>query len=232
MQRPLAVLAAAACGLLLLSVVANLIAIQKSDPARTPRGVHAPIVEPSHPDSLPKTHPVAVQEPAEIIERAQALTARLLQDNALGPLGEASQLPYTAQTRVLMESKASGRWVTLTEVRAPCADVDRALGRIANLALGQPDRCERWVETTAAVLERHGVSRPSAREFLVDNDVETNVRVLLLYAGWRSDADGGAIVLASSGAAPVYPRDQFMEARTAALDTIYRTLRLGPYAEG
>jgi hypothetical protein len=230
MQRPLAVVTAAACFLLLFSVVGNLIAIRESAPARS----RSPQVQPIEPAWTPAStarsgaRPALPLEPAGIAKQADALADRLLRESALGAHGA---LPYTAQTRLLVDSKETGRWVTLTEVRVPCADVDRALARASDVALGQPDRCERWVETTAAVLERHGVSETSAREFLERNEIDTSVRVLLVYAGWRADPAGSAS-LAVAGSAPVYPREQFPVARSEALDSIYRELRLGPYTEG
>ncbi len=226
MQRPLAVVTAAACLLLLFSVVGNLIAIRESGTPRN-RAVQILPVEPEGtPASVPSSpRPPVPLEPGGIVQQADRLAARLLRESALGAL------PYTAQTRLLVESKGTGRWVTLTEVRVACAEVDRALARASDRALGRPDRCERWVETTAAVLERHGASQTTAREFLERNEIDTSVRVLLVYAGWRADSDGGA-ALAAAGSAPVYPRERFPIARSEALDSIYRELRLGPYTEG
>jgi hypothetical protein len=232
MQRPLAVVTAAACFLLLFSVVGNLVAIRESSPARRASPVRPLVPERLHTSvAHAAAPPAAPLEPAGIAEQADQLAERLLRESALGQLGERGVLPYTAQTRLLVDSRATGRWVTLTEVRVPCADVDRALARASELALGSPDRCERWIETTAAVLERHGVSEPSAREFLEGNEIDTSVRVLLVYAGWRAEA-GASPALAASGGAAVYPREQFPVTRSEALDAIYRELKLGPYAEG
>jgi hypothetical protein len=234
MQRPLAVVTAAACFLLLVSVMGNLIAIREASPVRSGGAVRPLEPEPPQPKGALPRRASAPLEPAGIAVQADQLAARLLRESALGALGERGSLPYTAETRLLVESKATGRWVTLTEVRVPCADVDRALGRARDRALGLPDRCERWVETTAAVLERHGVSRISAREFLERNEVDTSVRVLLVYAGWRADPSQpeASAALAASGSAAVYPREHFLDARSEALDAIYRELKLGPYAEG
>jgi hypothetical protein len=230
MRRPLALVTAAACLLLLASVVGNWVAIRESSPVRT-----APRVRPLEPEPTPARAPLERAQPAAlapgIANEAESLAAQLLGRSPLADGAEGGSLPYKAETRLLMDSKETGRWVTLTEVRVPCAEVDRALARAGDPALGRPDRCDRWIETTAAVLERHGVAQTSAREFLERNAIDTSVRVLFVYAGWRVASDGNAALAAAESAA-FYPRERFALARSEALDAIYRELRLGPYTEG
>ena len=59
----------------------------------------------------------------------------------------------------------------------------------------------------------------------------TDVRVLLVYAGWQRDPEGsGEIRHVTTESVSVYPRGDFAERDYGARDRVYRSLEIGPHA--
>jgi hypothetical protein len=137
---------------------------------------------------------------------------------------------------VLYQSAEGDRWITLTAARVGCEDVDRVLEEYGDPDVGRPEACDRWLEETRSILARHGMRDRDEREFLKQLDIDTSVRVMLIYAGWQRDPESRAdsleaIQLVHAQIAPVFPQSAFGRSRRLALNQVMRALRLGPYAE-
>jgi len=114
----------------------------------------------------------------------------------------------------------------------PCDELDRYLAERDDPDLGAPDQCARWQEQARKVLQRHGLRGAAAKRFLEESGNALGMRVLLVYAGWRAvPGDPGRVELADARAAAVYPQSDFTRRRRDALDQVYRSLDLGPYAK-
>jgi len=242
MQRPLVALAGLSCVLFFLCLVANVVAIRGAAPGGA-RTLSLSLTPP--PPSLEPVDPPAAtargsqtgdEEDQRLRERATQLVADSLASR-LGRLGEAAaQNPQllsdaTVSSDLLLTSEERGTWVTRTEVRVPCAKLDRFLAELRDPKLGPPRHCERWVEATAERLEQYGISDVGAREFLSRYGGDQSIRVLWVYAGWKpaSNAAGADLELVTAQSAPIFPGSEASELRRAALTQIYETLELGPH---
>ncbi len=243
MLRPLGIMAGLSCTLLALGVVANAVAIRRAFPlassfathARTPERGPRLVVKPratGQARSSESASPLVEQ----LRTRADRATREALVTNLgpLEPLVDSSQnarARLTVSSELLFASPERDVFVTRTEVRVPCQDLDRLLAQLDQPGLGRPNHCERWVEATAALLERYGVEQLSAREFLEQYGGDQTVRVLWFYAGWRPRTEAGqpSAELITTRATRVYPQSNFMSRRRAALNSVYEQLELGPY---
>lgn len=164
--------------------------------------------------------------------RAQAEKLAFEFPTADPPLVEGWDAEYSSTAEFLVQGPDGRRWVTVTTGRLPCEQVDQMLERAGDPQMGDPDRCQRWLKKTVESLSRHGIHDHSPVGFLSQSNAETSVRVMLVYAGWRrSDGPAGEIELVAALPAPVYPESGFGARSRAALDGIYRSLKLGPHAE-
>ncbi len=136
------------------------------------------------------------------------------------------------ESRLIFASPSRTRFITLAAARADCAEVDAALDEIGDPLVGVPGLCHRWLAQTRELLAEHGMERQSARRFLREREVDTSVRVVLLYAGWKRTGPGNEdFKLVRLRAAPVYPQSEFSVARRVALDEVMRRLGVGPYSD-
>lgn len=227
----LAVLAGASWVLLVLCVVGNLVAIRSGSPLLRSERPEPPAATPKLASGASRSAPAPAQDPLQAsIGEAAAQAARRHIEEAAGPLQALSLPPAETRVQFAVESPRRGLWVTRTELRVPCRALDAALARRRDASLGRPGHCERWVEAAATVLESHGLTTPTAREFLETYAGEQTVRVLVVYAGWVRDSPQSEVRLVGDRAAPVLPRSGFARAQRRARQSVYRMLELGPYA--
>jgi len=136
------------------------------------------------------------------------------------------------EAQLIFASPDRKRFITLGAARAGCAEVDAMLDEIGDPLVGEPGLCHRWLAQTRELLVERGLERQSARRFLRERGVDTSVRVVLLYAGWKRTGPGTQdFRLVASRVAPVYPQSEFSVSRRVALDGVMRRLGVGPYTD-
>ena len=235
MLRPWIIVAGTSCCLFVASFVASVVAVREPTPIELRSIVPSGPVEPRlEPGPAPAPEPESDPLKAWIVRRAAELASEQVGDQ-LGALGAQVQGTQVSESRFVLDAADRGLWVTQTEVRVPCRALDTAMTSLRQAAPGRPHHCERWVEATAQVLERHGVTAVSPREVLEQWGGDRSVRVLLVYAGWSLSAKDGEAArdaepeLLAAHPAPVFPRTAFPTSRRAALNAVYEDLALGPY---
>jgi len=138
----------------------------------------------------------------------------------------------SGESRLIFASPDRQRFITLAAARADCSEVDAMLDEIGDPLVGVSGLCHRWLAQTRELLAERGMERQSARRFLRERQVDTSVRVVLLYAGWKRTGPGPReFQLVRSRVAPVYPQSQFGVSRRVALDGVMRRLGVGPYTD-
>jgi hypothetical protein len=229
MRRKLALLAGALGGLALLALALNLV---NHTPAPPP---------PAEPGSgylaTPGAVPPWLAEPElldptreRLLAQAEALASKVIQNDDLHPVLAKWRGHYAPHASFRFDGLDNRRWITVTSARVDCAYVDEVLRR--NADLGNADNCARWAEKAREVMERFGIKDRSPTRFLEELGAEQSMRVLLVYAGWQRSGDGPDDVrLVASEPVLVYPQSEFPERDYAALDRIYRAMKLGPHAE-
>ena len=225
MRRTVAVAGGSACTLALLALAVNLVARRPAPPPQPAGEVPVPVAVP----------PMAQPEPVDprrkqLLARAEGLVREVMTRDDLHPVLAKWRGHYAPDTSFRFEGLDGRRWITLTAARVDCAHADQVLRR--NASLGDADNCARWGEKAREAMERYGIADRSPAEFLDQLGAEQSVRVLLVYAGWQRTGDGDKDVrLVASEPVLVYPQREFPERDHAALDRIYRAMKLGPYAQ-
>jgi len=240
MRKFLAVAATATFGLLTGLFSMDVIALRRSSAAPAPAVAVVPLTEPApaptarvlKPRVQLAPEPAISEQERWIAAEAEKLAARFRdsegEDSILFPFDEA----YRSQAEFVVDASGTGRWITLTAARVPCAELDRYLAERNDPGLGAPDQCARWNEQARKVLRRHGVRGAAATRFLEASASDPDMRVLLVYAGWKAvPGNPQRVELADARAAAVYPQSDFTKRRREALDQIYRSMRLGPYSK-
>jgi hypothetical protein len=222
MRRKVAVAGASLCALALLALAVNLVSRR---PAPPQPAVPVPAVAP----------PMAAPEPADptrelVLAQAERLVHDVVAEGELHPVLARWRDRYAPDARFRFEGLDGRRWITVTAARVDCGWADEVLRR--NADLGDADNCARWTEKAREAMERYGIADRSPAQFLEDLGAEQSVRVLLVYAGWQRTGEGDdEVSLVASAPVLVYPQRDFPARENAALDRIYRAMKLGPYAE-
>jgi len=229
---------------LALALVASVIGVRETRRPKTfdPPATLAPATEPAlvsvDEDAVEAPAPVrlvpAEPDPAHDIlpDLADALVYEHLQADDTSRLLAHWRTSATSESRLLFVAPNGRRVITLSSARVPCDDVDEALEHVRNALVGEPGLCERWKAEAVQALEESGVTGAQARRFLREQSVDTSVRVLLVYAGWRRTGKGlEDWMLVSEHTAEVYPQSDFGVARRVALDAVMRRLGVGPYTD-
>lgn len=135
------------------------------------------------------------------------------------------------EAQLVFASPDGNRYITLAAARADCGEVDAFLKQLGDPLVGLPGLCERWISTARDLLRERGIPG-SPRSFLRQQNVDTSVRVALVYAGWKRTGPGTRdFRLVESHGVPVYPQSEFSVARRLALDGVMRDLGVGPYSD-
>ena len=144
---------------------------------------------------------------------------------------DAGEAEYAPEVRFLIDATDSAKWVTMSSARVPCASVDHYLKTRNDLEAGTPDRCKRWLRAAKEIIQANGHEDLSPQDLLTELDADQSVRVLLLFAGWQAgSAPDGEPKLIEARAAYVYPQRDFVAQRDLAQNTVFRTMKLGPYS--
>lgn len=166
-----------------------------------------------------------------LTERSLRLVSEYLGSAATDGLLARWHEASTQEARLIFASRGGERFITLGAARADCGEVDAFLNEVGGPLVGVPGLCERWISTTRGLLREHGIER-TPRNFLRQHDIDTSVRVALVYAGWKRTGPGPQdFRLVASRGVPVYPQSEFSVARRLALDRVMRDLGVGPYSD-
>ncbi len=139
---------------------------------------------------------------------------------------------YVADAQLLVDATEDGKWVSVSTARIPCEHADRYLREQADEALGQPDRCQRWLQAATQVMKRYEMADTTPHALLAELGADRSVRVMVMYAGWARDAARpDRLQLVDVRAVPVYPEAGFGRRHNRAQNDIFRATRLGPYAQ-
>lgn len=232
MKRTLTLIGGGACGLLALALLTNSVAYESHEPLpeTTPRWraevepVTAPTVEPEPQAPVDPLHERLFVEASRIAKQHYAEA----DDSLLASWSS----HYETESSFLFEGLHRKRFITVTTARVPCERVDRALIQLADPGVGRADRCARWRAKADEAMAKLGIHDRSPDEFLGELGAQTDVRVMLVYAGWERDgASETGLNLVGSESVPVYPQQEFSDRDYEARDRVYRAMKLGPYAE-
>ena len=229
MKRTLTLIGCGACGLALALITNSVSYEPETLPDTTPRwrAEVEPIATPA-----PEPEPEAPVDPLQEQMFVQATrVAKQHYARAGDPLAAWSR-DYRNESSFLFEGLDRQRYITVTTARVPCQRVDRVLAQLRDPSVGRADRCERWRAKATETMAKLGIDGRSADEFLGELGANTDVRVMLVYAGWeREPGAEGQLRLVSSEPVAVYPQPEFADRDYAARDRIYRAMKVGPYAE-
>ncbi len=219
-----------------LVLVAGLVGVD--DPGNTPPGqpatgpTESPVAEAAVQDVPLRLVPLEL-DPAHdwLTERSLELVSEYLGSAATDGLLARWHEASIQEARLIFASVGGERFITLGAARADCGEVDAFLNEVGDPFFGVPGLCERWISTTRKLLRERGIER-TPRSFLRQQNIDTSVRVALVYAGWKRTGRGPQdFRLVASRGVPVYPQSEFSVARRLALDRVMRDLGVGPYSD-
>ena len=219
-----------------LVLIAGLVRVDDpgfTEPGQAAAGPEEPPVAEVAVDDVPLRLVRHELDPAHdrLIERSLELVGEYLGSAATDGLLARWHEASSHEARLIFASRSGQRLITLGAARADCGEVDSFLNGVGDPLVGAPGLCERWISTTRQLLRERGIER-TPRGFLRQQNIDTSVRVALLYAGWKRTGPGPRdFRLVAWRGVPVYPQSEFSVARRLALDRVMRDLGVGPYSD-